>query len=88
MTDTDRLANYLEQYRNLPVKEAGIHFSASFGIDSFHNAEYSEIARFVHRTHPDIFNHSHSAGRTIINNNLISSIRSLRENVIPGFNYY
>ena len=87
-TDTDRLANYLEQYRNQPLSRAGIHLSENYRNINFHDEHYSRIARFVHRTFPNTFNHRHGPGSTIIDNSLITLIRAIRENVPAGFNYY
>jgi hypothetical protein len=89
-TDTDRLADHLQNFRgngNQMVNTAGIHFGNSYNIHNFHDPQQSLIARYVNRTHPDIFN-ERNPSRTIISNNLILRIRRLRENVPAGFTYY
>lgn len=85
-TDTDRLANYLETLRGLKtINKAGIHLNESYVKTSFHDEEYSRIARYVYKIHPDIFKNRGSPGSTVINDSLLLSIRSLGENVPPHF---
>jgi hypothetical protein len=83
-TDTDKLADYLEYRRgNIYVSNAGIKFSRSPTVNPF-NEYFSRIARYVRANHNDVF-YRIGPNNTPINDQLISRIRSFRENVPINF---
>ena len=84
ITDTERLANHLEQHERAGarfVNRAGIRFTTGDVVLGTYNEEMSRIARWVREEH-NVF-YTTGPDNTTIDDNLIWSLRRMRWNV-PG----
>jgi len=86
ITDTERLANYLEEHERAGarfVNRAGIRFTTGDVVLGTYNEEMSRIARWVRRFH-NVF-YTPGPDNTPIDDNLIWSLRRMRRNVTADF---
>ena len=87
MTDTDRLALYLEQYRIRFFQHAGVLFSDYRPNNppiGPYDQEYSRIARFVRTLHPEWFQRN-TLNTQQINTTIIERIRGLHMDVPSNY---
>ena len=87
ITDTERLANYLEEHERAGarfVNRAGIRFTTGNVVLGTYNEEMSRIARWVREDFHNVF-YTPGPDNTRIDDNLIWSLRRMRQNVPADF---